>query len=295
LQYQVELVVDEKALLGEGPSWDNVNGVLYWVNILGEKVHIFDPETNDNRTINLDQYVGAVVPSESGELILAMQHGFYALDLQTEKLTKIADPEAHIPNNRFNDGKCDAFGRLWAGTMSLKDVQGAGNLYRLDGDHNVEKMIENVTISNGMTWSPDHKVMYYIDTPTRQIVAYDFELETGSICNKRSVIDIPEDMGNPDGMTADEAGMLWVAKWGGSQIGRWDPHTGKLIDAIDIPAPQVTSCSFGGENMDELYITTARVGLDEDVLEKYPHAGGLFRVKTSVKGQKMYPFKHSKQ
>src|SRR5699024_6161218 len=129
-----------------------------------------------------------------------MQHGFYALDLQTEKLTKIADPEAHIPNNRFNDGKCDAFGRLWAGTMSLKDVQGAGNLYRLDGDHNVEKMIENVTISNGMTWSPDHKVMYYIDTPTRQIVAYDFELETGSICNKRSVIDIPEDMGNPDGM-----------------------------------------------------------------------------------------------
>src|SRR5690625_5682459 len=108
--------------------------------------------------------------------------------------------------------------------MSLKDEQGTGNLYRLDGDHNVERMIENVTISNGMTWSPDNKVMYYIDTPTRQIVAYDFELGTGSIRNKRAVIDIPEEMGNPDGMTSDEDGMLWVAKWGGSQIGRWDPY-----------------------------------------------------------------------
>jgi len=291
LQYEVELVVDEQALLGEGPSWDATNKVLYWVNILEKKIFMYDPGTHVNRTIELDQYVGAVVPTESGKLMLALQHGFYTMDLNTEQLTKIVDPEEHLPDNRFNDGKCDVRGRFWAGTMSLKDAQGAGSLYCLDVKHNVKTMIQNVTISNGIAWSPDNKVMYHIDTPTRQIAAYDFEVETGIISNKRVVIEVPEEMGNPDGMTADEAGMLWVAKWGGSQIGRWNPNTGERIDSVDVPAPLVTSCSFGGENMDELYITTARVGLSDETLQKYPKAGGLFRVKTDVKGQQMHSFK----
>jgi len=288
---KVELVVNVGALLGEGPSWDTRRKVLYWVDILEKKVYMYNPVTDINYVIELDQYVGTVAPTESGNLILALQHGFFTMDLNTKQLTKIVDPEERIPDNRFNDGKCDVRGRFWAGTMSLKDVQGAGNLYRLDDDHNVKTIIQNVTISNGIAWRPDNKIMYHIDTPTRQVAAYDFEVETGAIRNKRVVIEIPEEMGSPDGMTVDEEGMLWVAKWGGFQVGRWNPNTGELIDSVGVPAPLVTSCSFGGENMDELYITTARVGLNNDTLQKYPKAGGLFRIKTDVKGQQIHRFK----
>lgn len=288
---KVELVVNVGALLGEGPSWDARRKVLYWVDILEKKVYMYNPVTDINYVIELDQYVGTVAPTESGNLILALQHGFFTMDLNTKQLTKIVDPEERIPDNRFNDGKCDVRGRFWAGTMSLKDVRGAGNLYRLDDDHNVKTIIQNVTISNGIAWRPDNKIMYHIDTPTRQVAAYDFEVETGAIRNKRVVIEIPEEMGSPDGMTVDEEGMLWVAKWGGFQVGRWNPNTGELIDSVGVPAPLVTSCSFGGENMDELYITTARVGLNNDTLQKYPKAGGLFRIKTDVKGQQIHRFK----
>src|SRR5699024_12863817 len=134
-----------------------------------------------NYVIELDQYVGTVAPTESGNLILALQHGFFTMDLNTKQLTKIVDPEERIPDNRFNDGKCDVRGRFWAGTMSLKDVRGAGNLYRLDDDHNVKTIIQNVTISNGIAWRPDNKIMYHIDTPTRQVAAYEFEVEPGAI------------------------------------------------------------------------------------------------------------------
>lgn len=288
---KVELVVNVGALLGEGPSWDARRKVLYWVDILEKKVYMYNPVTDINYVIELDQYVGTVAPTESGNLILALQHGFFTMDLNTKQLTKIVDPEERIPDNRFNDGKCDVRGRFWAGTMSLKDVRGAGNLYRLDDDHNVKTIIQNVTISNGIAWRPDNKIMYHIDTPTRQVAAYDFEVETGAIRNKRVVIEIPEEMGSPDGMTVDEEGMLWVAKWGGFQVGRWNPNTGELIDSVGVPAPLVTSCSFGGENMDELYITTARVGLNNETLQKYPKAGGLFRIKTDVKGQQIHRFK----
>src|SRR5699024_7131844 len=167
------------------------------------------PNMNENRTINVGQYVGAAVPRKSGGLLLALQNGFYSLDLQTEELTAITDPEKNLPNNRFNDGKCDVSGRFWAGTMPLDGEQGAGSLYCLDVDHTVKTKITDVTISNGITWSPDKRTMYYIDTPTHQVVAYDFNVEHGTISNKRVVVKIPHNMGGPDGMTADNEGMLW--------------------------------------------------------------------------------------
>ncbi|HLU21396.1 SMP-30/gluconolactonase/LRE family protein [Lederbergia graminis] len=291
MQYEVELVVDERAILGEGPTWDSEKKVLYWVDILGRKIHCYDPTTQNTKTITLDQYVGAAVPNTTGGLVLALQHGFYSIDLETEELTPIHDPEEHLPNNRFNDGKCDAAGRFWAGTMSLSDEANVGNFYRLDVDHKVNKMVENVTTSNGIAWSPDNKTMYYIDTPTCEIVAYDFDLETGSISNKRVAIKHPKERGFPDGMTIDAEGMLWVATWSGAQVCRWNPHTGELLESVKIPSPLVTSCCFGGDNLDELYITTARVGLNEKTLEQYPHAGSLFKIKTNVKGQPMHPFR----
>lgn len=288
--YQPELIMDAKATLGEGPSWDQEKNLLYWVDILGKKIHIFDPKSKSNNTIEVDHYVGAAVPKKSGGLMLALQNGFYSMNLDSQQLTPIVDPEEHLLNNRFNDGKCDVSGRFWAGTMALDDSFGAGSLYCLEVTNTVKTKVEKVTTSNGITWSPDNKTMYYTDTPTNQIVAFDFDIESGSINNKRVVVNIPREMGYPDGMTSDIEGMLWIAHWEGSQVSRWNPVTGNLLESIALPAPLVTSCAFGGENMEELFVTTARVGLTQETLQKYPHSGGVFSIKTGVKGLKMYPF-----
>lgn len=287
---ELELVIDARATLGEGPSWDAKNQLLYWVDIRGKKVHIYDPKSNNSRSIDTGQQVGALVPRDSGGLILAMQQGFYALDVETGELTGIADPEEHLPNNRFNDGKCDAAGRFWAGTMDNDEVATTGALYCLEKDLTVRKIFDQVGISNGIAWESDNKTMYYIDTPTRQVVAFDFDLDSGTLSNKRVVVHFPEGEGFPDGMTIDAEEMIWVAHWGGYQLSRWNPRTGEKLESIPVPAANVSSCVFGGENLDELYITTARKGLDEDTLSKYPHTGGVFRLKTKVKGSPTYRF-----
>jgi sugar lactone lactonase YvrE len=288
---EAELIIPAKAILGEGPCWDTETGVLYWVNILDKKVNIYDPRTGNNREIQLDQMVGTIVPRESGGLVTALQNGFYFLDPDTEKLTPIHDPEAGKPENRFNDGKCDPYGRFWAGTMSLSEESRQGSLYCLDTDLKVTSKQENLTISNGLAWSPNHKYMYLIDTPTKKVTRFDYDLDTGHIENSVEVVSFPEGIGAPDGMTIDEEGMLWVAHWGGAQISRWDPATGKQLSSIPIPALNVTSCTFGGENLDELYVTTARNKTTEEDLKRFPEAGGVFKVRPGVKGLPAYTFK----
>lgn len=285
---ELKLVVDAKAPLAEGPCWDDSRQLLYWVDILGQKLHMYDPATDVNKTFQMDQYIGAVVPSHSGGVVLAMQHGFYKFYPESEELKAIADPESDRPDNRFNDGKCDKAGRFWAGTMSLHDKKNQGALYCLATDYEVKTMIKDVSISNGLAWSSDHRTMYYIDSPTREVVAYDYDYETGTISNKRTVIHFGEDLGTPDGMTIDEEDMLWIAEWGGYQVGRWDPKSGKLLQTVPIPAAQVTSCAFGGKDLNELYITTAAIGQENKADQ--PFAGGLFKIKTKVKGAKTYAF-----
>ncbi|WP_243767420.1 SMP-30/gluconolactonase/LRE family protein [Paenibacillus agricola] len=286
----VELVLDAHAALGEGPCWDHGSGLLYWVNIVDKQIRVFNPQTVEDRTIQLDQMVGAVVPRQSGGLVAALQHGFYLLDLETEQLTLISDPEDHLPDNRFNDGKCDPVGRFWAGTTSTQEVDTIGSLYCLGSDHSVRKMVDGVIVSNGLAWSPDGRTMYYIDSPTKRVVAYDFDMETGALSQLRTIITIAEDGGYPDGMTIDAEGMLWVAQWGGWQVSRWNPHTGELLATIPVPVAQVSSCTFGGANLDELYITTASVRQTAEFLAKQPHAGGLFRVKPGVTGLQTHFF-----
>ncbi len=281
---KVELVLDARAEVGESPIWHAQRQVLYWVDILKCQVHIYNPATKRDRAIHVGQFVGTVVPRKAGGVMVALQRGFARLDLNTEMLDFIADPEADKPGNRFNDGKCDPAGRFWAGTMPIEGAEPTGSLYCLHANLTVKKMLSPVTCSNGIAWSLDKKTMYYIDTPRMTVDAFDYDLATGKIANRRTAITIPPGIGSPDGCTLDAEGMLWIAHWGGSRVTRWNPASGQLLDTVPVPATNVTACAFGGPNLDRLYITTARVGLDSAALRQNPREGGLFVAQPGVTG-----------
>ncbi|TNJ63200.1 SMP-30/gluconolactonase/LRE family protein [Paenibacillus hemerocallicola] len=287
---QAELLLDAKAALGEGPSWDERNGLLYWVDIDGKALHTYEVSSKQTSVVPLGKKIGAVVPRKSGGVVLVLEDGFYAYDPSGDGLTFLGNPEGRKPNTRFNDGKCDAAGRFWAGTMSMNGTANQGALYCLETDLTIRTIFENVSCSNGLAWSPDNRTMYYIDSPTRKVMAYDFDLESGEMSNPRVAVEVTEEGAVPDGMTSDAEGMIWVALWGGYGIRRWNPHTGELLLKIDVPAEQSSSCAFAGPNLDELYITSARVGISEANLLDQPLAGGLFLYKSDVKGQPTYAF-----
>ncbi len=286
----LELVLDAKVLLGEGPSWNESTQQLYWVDIEGGAVHVYDPATGNDRRIDVGQMAGCVVPRRSGGVLVTLQNGIHALDLETERLELLLDPEPSLPENRFNDGKCDSRGRLWAGTTRVSHDQPSGALYCLDTDLTCHRRLTDIWISNGLAWTADDRTMYFIDSPTSRVVAFDFEVETGTIANQRTVIEIPAGQGGPDGMTIDEEGMLWIALWDGWRVTRWDPRTGKLIAEIPVPVARPTSCVFGGPGLDELYITSASTRMPAAELARQPLAGGIFRCRPGVRGARTHAF-----
>ena len=273
---QPQVLLDYTCELGEGPVWDAQNNRLLWVDILKGDIHQYNPDTKEHRTFNAGEMVGAVALRKKGTLVAALQNGFANIDLDRKTVQRIDNPESSIPNNRFNDGKCDPDGRFWAGTMSLRDEPSAAALYTLNIDKTVTKKLDRISISNGLAWSTDGNTLYYIDTPTFQVVAYDYDSTSGDITNARTVITIPKDQGDPDGMTIDIEGMLWIAHWDGWQVCRWDPTTGARLLQVKLPVARVTSCVFGGKNLDDLFITSARTGLTDDQLAQQPLAGSTF-------------------
>ena len=272
----MQTLTDHRCLLGEGPVWDARRSSLFWVDILRGEIHEYRPADGYSHTISVGEYVGAVAPYRDGRLMAALKSGIVLLDPDTGEREAVGHPEAHLPGNRYNDGKCDPAGRFWVGSMSLQEEPGAGSLYMIDHDRSITRQLEGVTISNGLAWSNDHRTMYYIDTPTFEVAAFDYDIATGSISNRRVAIRIPETDGYPDGMTTDREGCLWIAHWDGWQVTRWDPHTGRKIHHIPMPAARVTSCAFGGDTGNDLYITSARTGLSEEELGRMRGAGGVF-------------------
>jgi sugar lactone lactonase YvrE len=287
---QLQVIHAQPSMLGEGPCWDADNRQLYWVDIESGHIHRLDVDTGQVATADFGQKVGAVALRQSGGLIVAAQHGIYLFDMETREQVRIANPEADLPNNRFNDGKCDAKGRFWAGTMSMDGEPGKGALYCIEPDHTVRKMVESVNLSNGLAWSPDNTVLYYIDSPTFRITAYEFHLETGELGASGVVAHIPENLGTPDGMTIDAEGKLWVAHWGGSRITRWDPQTGRQIGEIPMPVSKPTCCIFGGDALDQLYITSARIGSSDEELAAQPLNGAVFRAQPDASGLPAHKF-----
>jgi sugar lactone lactonase YvrE len=284
------LVLDCRAELGEGPSWDSRIGKLFWVDIFRGEVHLYDPAKRTDSKVAEGQYASCVVPKGSGGAAVTLQHGFYNLDAGTGELSLIAEVEKGSPENRFNDGKCDPAGRFWAGTMDIREASPSGALYTLEGDR-IRKVLDRVTISNGLGWSPDGRTMYYIDSATRKVDRLDYDVRTGEAANRKTVVDFADQPGDPDGMAVDGEGMIWVAHWGGWRVTRFDPASGMALETVPLPAAQVTSCCFGGEGLRTLYVTTARSGLGEDSLASQPYAGGLFEVDVGVSGLQTQQFK----
>jgi len=281
----IKVVFDIRAQLGEGAIWNERENTLWWVDIEQGILHIFNPVEGTDKELSLGRKIGTVVPTESGKALVALEDGLNFLDLETGELSFITDPEADLPAMRFNDGKCDPSGRLWVGSMGMAyPNRYKASLYRLDNQLSAIRILDSITVSNGICWSLDKTKMYYIDTPTGQVQVFDFNNRTGEISNGRIAVEIPDGMGGPDGMTIDSEGNLWVCMWGGSCVGCFDPQTGELLRKINVPAKNVTSCAFGGKDLQTLYITSASISMSPEDSINYPLAGNLFAIDLDVKG-----------
>ncbi|NND63545.1 MAG: SMP-30/gluconolactonase/LRE family protein [Flavobacteriaceae bacterium] len=281
--------------LGEGAFWNHQTNEFYWVDILGKKLHIYNPETKTNYSFSTPSRIGTVVPKNDFSAVVALDDGIYLINTKTGSLEVLSEVEKDLTLNRFNDGKSDPKGNLWVGSMNLKEDRASGSVYKISETGETTKMIDSVTISNGIVWTQDQKTMYYIDTPTAQIRAYDYDNTTATISNERVAVEVSTDLGYPDGMAIDSEDMLWVGLWNGNAVARFNPKTGKLISKIEVPAHNVTACAFGGDNLDKLYITTASVDMTEEEKAKYPLAGSVFVANPGVKGVKSHFFGNAKQ
>ena len=281
LRLTAELALDLQAVLGEGPVWDAATATLFLVDILGERMHRFEPASGVVHTTAVNQPLGAVVLDRSGRLLAMARDGIAVLS--GDEMTIVAGIEGDDPRNRMNDAKCDPEGRLWVGTMALDFADGAGSLYRVEPDFTSEKILGGLTVANGMAWSRDGHTMYFIDSTTYGVDAFDFDQRRGEISNRRPFVNFHVTDGLPDGMTIDADGCIWVALYGGGCVRRYSPD-GEHLATIDVPVSHVTSCAFGGSDLADLYITTAAYGLTPEQRKQEPWAGGLFRCRPGAVG-----------
>jgi L-arabinonolactonase len=270
-------------ILGEVPVWDIAEQSLYWVDIEGKLLQRLHEPSGGVRVWHLPERIGSFALREQGGLVCAFANGFAFFDLETEAIDWIARPEADIPSNRFNDGKCDRNGRFWAGTMDDRLTDHSGALYRLDPDLSVYRMDTGVGIANALSWSPDDKTFYFADTMDGLIHAYDYDAPTGRISKKRVFADTRTDPGVPDGSTIDAEGFMWNAQWDGWRLTRYAPD-GRVDRVVQLPVQKPTSCIFGGPDLRTLYVTTAIWDLTQDALRTQPWAGSLLALDVGVAG-----------
>jgi sugar lactone lactonase YvrE len=288
LQYPLHNVLEARARLGEGPMWDSTRKLLYWVDIYNHRVHQFNPATRENGFFDVGDVVGAIATAGADRLIMLLRHHLAFLNTQTGVVTPILEIEGNLPHNRLNDGKCDPQGRFWFGSMcSIEKPQ--ASLYRYDNDGSLHLMETGLTISNGLGWSPDQKTFYLTDSPQQKIYAYDFDSVTGNITNRRIFVDLTHESFYPDGLTIDSEGHIWSAMWDGWCVIRFNPK-GEEVLRIKLPVQVPSSCTFGGEDLKTLYITTASVGLSQADIEKSFYSGDLFALQTDITGLPAYAF-----
>lgn len=280
----VEMALEAKDILGESPVWSREEQSLYWVDILKPSVRRWSAQTDEQRVWHLPAEVGSMTLRQGGGAILALRTGFALLDFESGDVTDLHDPEPEREGNRFNDGKCDPQGRFWAGTMDCAEKEPLGSLYRLDPDHRSRRMATGIICSNGLGWSPDGHTMYYTDTWTHRIDAFNFDPVTGQIDNRRIFAETPTGEGHADGLAVDSEGGIWSARWDGWRVVRYAPD-GSVDRTVTMPVPRPTSCAFGGPGLTDLYVTSASTGLDKAAMAVAPLSGAVFRIKAGVAGQ----------
>jgi sugar lactone lactonase YvrE len=278
-----EPLFEVKNVLGEGPLWHPEEGCLYWVDIEAGDLYQSIDKLSGFTTTRFDSLLGAFCFRKTGGFILATSEGFLSWNGGQTTPALIWNPLPSRSEVRLNDGKVDPAGRFWAGSMDIERIE--GELYRLDPDGGQHTLLQNIGISNGLDWSPDGSTMYYTDSFQHTIFTYDYDIETGKISNPRPFIQLPHDADVvPDGLCVDAEGCIWSAQWNGWQVIRYNPQGTPLLQ-VKVPAQRVTSCCFGGDRGDHLFITTARTGLTEADLINQPHAGDVFVVRTDTIGQ----------
>ena len=273
---KLQTLVETHNLIGEGPVYDKKTNQLYWVDICRPAIYRLNLTNNNLTTISINEMVTALAIVPDG-LLIAAQSGIKIINPDNSKVIKqLGHPELNLPSNRFNDGKCDSKGRFWVGTMAINVNPNSGSLYRIDPNGEIHTMETNLTLPNGMGWSPDNKHMYLIETHDRRVYSYDFNAKTGEIQNRKIFIEFPNDQpGDPDGLAVDRDGNIWITLWDGWRISKFSP-SGKLIEDIILPIPRPTGCVFGENGKNTLYITSARIRISEQVLRQAPLSGSVF-------------------
>lgn len=293
-KHDVACVVDSLDTIGEGAFWCPEEQAVYWLGVLmPSSIHRYDPATKEHRSWPVPEMVTAMAKRSDGTLLVASENGLSIFDPGTGDYRHLAELEPHRPKNRSNDGATDARGRFWIGTMqnnlgpggSAIPIEGpVGSLWRIEPGKPPFAAMDDLNITNGVAWSPDWAKLYVVDSMLNIIYVCDFDLETGTVGPRRIFSDV-QNLGTPDGNAVDTEGYLWSARWDGHCVARISPN-GVIDRIVPIPASLVTSCAFGGPDLDTLYVTTARLGIDEETARRYPQQGGLFAFKPGVRGLK---------
>ncbi len=284
-----QVFVPDTCELGEGPFW--FEGRLWWVDINAGKLHSVDGQGQDRTTLSVGRKLGAVAPVDADHFIAALEDGIGLVHRSSAAVEILASPEGPELGNRFNDGKCDPAGRFIAGTLSMEGRKKAASLYSFESSGAWQALLTEVTLSNGLAWTSDGTTLYHIDTLACLISSYPYDLATGRIGAGKVVVEVPRELGFPDGMEIDAEGNLWVAHWGGSAVRCWSPATGECLAEIRTPCPQPSSCCFGGPELNQLLITSAREGMSEEALREYPLSGSVFVCDPGVSGRPVQPFR----
>jgi sugar lactone lactonase YvrE len=284
----LSVVVESGDLLGESPMWIAGNSMLAWVDIDRRRLQGYDGREVWAMEVPLKP--GCAVPSSAGGYVMAAKHGFYRLDPATGAISDLASVAAQEPpGTYFNDGKCDPQGRFWAGTVQSGRRAFDAGLYRLEAGGEPEKVLDGIGVSNGIGWSPDGATMFHVDTARRRLDAFDFDPRSGGVSERRMVVDLAEHRGGPDGLTVDSEGGIWIAMWQGGAVLRYTAD-GILDRTVEFPVSQPTSCVFGGSEMGDLFVTSARRGLSATALASEALAGHVFRVEAGVTGMPSVAF-----
>lgn len=281
------------ATLGEGTCWSPAEQALYWVDILERTLYRYHPASGARSQWPFDEEISAVAERRAAPgLIVTLRSGFAFFDPANGQLKKLHNPEPErtADGNRFNDGKCDASGRFWAGTMDFGASRPTGAMYRYEADGRCERMDDGYAVSNGPTWTADGRTMFFNDTVHQRINAFDLDPATGALSNKRPWLTFGDGEGYPDGMTTDAAGRLWICHWGGARVTCHDPVSAEELARVDLPTAHITNVAFGGPDYRTLYITSARYELTDAQLAAQPLAGALFSVEVDSPGQAPHRF-----